>query len=501
MSVRLTERSVPLPETAVSRWLAWLVEYLDLPDATSDPDARWEPYQVHFLNNSDLFSIWNKSRQVGWSWTAAADAVSHGAQIPRTTSIFVSINLEEATEKIRYAKQIVEALDAEVRPKLIIDNRLEIEFENGSRLISHPCRPVRGKARGRVYLDEFAHYPKDVEIYTSALPVVTRGGQLLIGSTPLGAKGRFWEIFDQKIQPYPGYRRRAVPWWTVSALCKDIAGALKLAPFMLTAERVHLFGTDRLKQIFENLPLEDFQQEYEAAWIDETTAWITWDEIKRNQLDAQAGQLVYWQTKTVDDALALVETLQLAQRGGQIEQVLVGGMDIGRTRNATEIILLGKSPAGLLPYRVGVTLAQVEFDDQRAVASALLDHLNISQFLIDQNGIGRDLAEKLSAVYPGRVQGVDFTNATKELWAVETKLQFQRAHVPLPLERDLSYQIHSIKKKVTAAKNSVFDAPRNEKHHADKFWALALAIWAGRAADGGLAEIEAGPNPFAEWRG
>jgi phage FluMu gp28-like protein len=477
-----------LPVGAPSRWLAWLVEYLDLADATGDPDAQWEPYQVHFLNNSDLFAIWNKSRQVGWSWTAAADAVSHGSQIPRTTNIFTSINLEEASEKIRYAKQIVEALDVEVRPKLVIDNRLEIEFENGSRLISHPCRPVRGKARGRVYLDEFAHYPKDVEIYTSALPVVTRGGQLLIGSTPLGAKGRFWEIFDQKIQPYPGYRRRAVPWWCVAALCKDVPNAQKLAYAMLTHERVAVFGTERLKQIFANLPLEDFQQEYEAAWVDEASAWITWDEIKRNQLDAQAGRLLCWKAESVDDALATIEPLQRAIRDAHIEQVLVGGMDIGRTRNATEIVLLGKSTAGALPYRLGVTLAGVEFDKQRAVAQALLDHLPIAQLLIDQNGIGRDLAEKLNAVHGTRAQGVDFTNATKELWAVETKLQFQRAHAPIPLDRDLSYQIHSIKKMTTAAKNSVFDAPRSDKHHADKFWALALGIWAGREADSGTGE-------------
>lgn len=486
-------------ENPLSPTLAFLTEYLDLADATGDPEARWEPYQVHFLNNSDLFAIWNKSRQVGWSWTAAADAVAHGTQVPRTTSIFVSINLEEATEKIRYAKQIVEALDRDVRPKLIIENRLEIEFQNGSRLISHPCRPLRGKARGRVYLDEFAHYPKDVEIYTSALPVITRGGQLLIGSTPLGAKGRFWEIFGQKIQAYPGYKRRAVPWWLVAALSKDVANAAKFAPAMLTEERVRNFGTPRLISIFENLPLEDFQQEYECAWIDEATAWITWDEIKRNQLDAQAGKLLYWQAKDVESAFAILPQIQRALEEGKLELSLVGGVDIGRTRNATEIILLGKSALGHLPYRVGVTLDKVEFDDQRAVLNALLDRLPIVQLLIDQSGIGRDLAEKVAAVHPSKAQGVDFTNNSKELWAVESKVQFQRGHVPIPLDRELSYQIHSIKKTTTAAKNSVFDTARNEKHHADKFWAHSLAVWAGRAVEDGAAEW--GTSPVGDYRG
>ena len=102
--------------------------------------------------------------------------------------------------------------------------------------------------------------------------------------------------------------------------------------------------------------------------------------------------------------------------------------------------------------------------------------------LIDRNGIGMELAEKLEDQFGIRAQGVDFTNQTKELWAVELKLKMEKGDVPIPLDRNLAYQIHSIKKKVTAAKNAVFDTERNEKHHADQFWALALATWAARAA-------------------
>ena len=49
-------------------------------------------------------------------------------------------------------------------------------------------------------------------------------------------------------------------------------------------------------------------------------------------------------------------------------------------------------------------------------------------------------------------------------------------HLVLPLDRDLAYQIHSIRRLKTASgtKNK-YDTEGNEKHHADKFWALALA--------------------------
>jgi phage FluMu gp28-like protein len=97
----------------------------------------------------------------------------------------------------------------------------------------------------------------------------------------------------------------------------------------------------------------------------------------------------------------------------------------------------------------------------------------------------------LHAEFGDRAQGVDFTNPNKELWAVELKLRMQKAQVPLPLDRELAYQIHSIRKTTTAAKNNVFDAARSEHGHADKFWALALAVWAGRPETSGIVLFEA----------
>lgn len=474
----------------ISDRLAFLVEFLDLQEAAGDPDAQWDFHQLQFLNNLHPLTHDTKARQIAWSWTSAADAVGRGILTPRDTSIFVSINQEEAQEKIRYARQIIEALDADVRPKLLIENRLELEFENGSRLISHPCRPVRGKTRATVYLDEFAHYPKDREIYASVLPVISRGGSVHIGSSPLGASGVFWEIGEQKLRAYPGYHRRVIPWWLVRGLCRDVEAAALEAPTLTTEQRVRKFGTARLVEIFENVLLEDFEQEYECAWVDEQQAWIPWEEIKRNQVDAQQGQLLYWQAQAVDDALGLVEKVLDAVWHNRIERVLVGGMDVGRNRNLSEIILVGKGPTAQLPYRVGISLHNVEFEDQKAVVSNLLARLPIMQFLIDRNGLGMQLAEQLENEHGARVQGVNFTNETKALWAVELKVKMQKAHVPIPIERELGYQIHSIKKMVTTAKNAVFDTVRNEKHHADKFWALALAVWAARGSgDTGGAEV------------
>lgn len=467
----------------ISQRLAFLIEYLDLAEATGDPDAQWEFFQVQHLNNDSLLAIDRKARQVGWSWTCAAEAVGEGVLVPRSTSIFVSISQDEAKEKVRYAKQIIEALDEDVRPRLIHDNETYIELENGSRLISHPCRPARGKARANVYLDEFAHYPKDREIYLAALPVTTHGGRLRIGSSPLGAGGMFWEISEQSMRQYPGYTRRRIAWWEVASLCNDVNRARIEAEAMMTEERSAKFMKPRLNEIFENMLLEDFQQEYEGAWVDESVAWITWDEIKKNQLLAQEDKLWCRQARSVEEAMRVIDEVMEATQRGEIESVLAGGMDVGRHRNLSEIVLIGKGTTAEMPYRLGISLSNVEFDDQRAIIDKIMECLPVVQFLIDRNGLGNQLAEQVNKRFGDRAQGVDFTNPSKELWSVEYKLQMQRGNSPIPLDRELSYQIHSIKKMVTAAKNNVFDTKRNQKHHADKYWAHVLAVWAARGAD------------------
>lgn len=464
------------------------VEFLDLEKAAQIDGATWEPFQIEYLNNLDRFAIDVKSRQIAWSFTAALDAVADGILVPGTPHIFVSINLDEAKEKIRYGRDIIAALDEPVRPRLVRDSQTELEFSNGSRLISHPCRPPRGKPRARVYLDEMAHYKQgmDREIYRAALPATTKGdGYIRIGSSPMGASGLFWEIATESIHPFPGYakHRRFIPWWCVRALCKDVRTARQLAPDLLTHERVSAFGTPVLVEIFENMFLEDFQQEYECAWVDEATAWISWEMIKRNQ---DAG-LQWWHAQSVDEALAMLPEVQAAIKAGQIEGALAGGIDVGRKRDLTEFIALGKTTTGQLPVRFSISLDRVKYDDQQACFEQVINALPFTKVLVDQNGIGAQLAENLERT--GKAEGVDFTNPSKELWAVEARIQIERGNTPLPMDRAIAYQIHSIKKRISAAKNAIFDTERNEKHHADKFWAWALGVWAAKTKERGFVKV------------
>jgi len=292
----------------------------------------------------------------------------------------------------------------------------------------------------------------------------------------MGASGVFWEIDTQSMRAYPGYTRRRTPWWEVEAFCLNVNEAKNLAPAMLTSERVEMFGNDRIKAIYANMPLEDFQQEYEAEYVDETTAWITWEEIKQNQdADLLCG-IGAGRGNDLSRINAAIASLKQWLAEKKVETVFSGGMDIGRTRNTSELYLVGESTTKTYPLRLALTMDNTEFNDQESVIMNVIANLPVKKLLIDQTGIGRNLAENASKKFPTKVEGVDFTNATKALWAGNTKMVMQQRKAPIPIDRELAYQIHSIKKLITPSKNVVFDTERNEKHHADKFWAHALAI-------------------------
>lgn len=399
------------------------------------------------------------------------------AILSKQSSIFISINQEEAQEKIRYAHAVYDSLyGISNLPKIVRDNRLGIELSNGARLSSLPARPPRGRARHTVYMDEFAHVRDAGPIYTAAIPIISKGGRLRIGSSPFGASGKFWEIFTQRLNRYPGYTRITTPWWAVQSFCIDVRRAIADAPSMLTSERVERFGNARIRTVFENMLQEDFRQEYEAEFVDESTAWITWEEIR----DVEDEGLLWFKRSCsgteVGAAFEAIESLRQAIGERRAEFSFAGGMDIGRKRDATEIVLVGISNTGTFPVRLAITLEQSPFDDQWAVLDRIMETLPVARFFIDQNGIGMQLAETAGATWPGKAEGQQFTAASKALWATDAKMLIQKRKTPLPVDRGLAYQIHSIKRKPTSGAQMQYDVERNEKHHADKFWAWALAL-------------------------
>jgi len=458
-------------EKDLQEWLTLTEGFIQgLMDSNDEP-VRLADYQVRFLRDRSKFRAVEKSRGVGFSFVCAAEALARAHLRKNYTCVFVSLNLDEAIEKIRYANLLFESMPLKWQRKKVVDNKTSLEFEDStgryrSRLLSHPCKDPRGKHQADVVLDEFSHYGNKARpIYVAAVPVVSRGrGQLTIGSTPLTVGNLFHEIIKQENRKYPMFTRQSIPWWECGEFSVDVGKARAEAPNMDTTERVHTFGHPTLVDIHQTMEREDFQQEYELSYNDESQTFFPYDLIFSCCQD---------ELKTFTSIPSLIEGTS-----GD----LFAGFDVGRTKNASELIVLERRPKRLL-YRMGRSFEQSTFQTQEAFLREMTKSSpRFKRLCIDRHGIGMNLAENLHSEFRSRVEAVAMLGQMKESLAVGLKIAFENEGIAIPRDRTLTGQVHSIKKTSTGAGYARFDTETNERHHADKCWALALAVHAAGGA-------------------
>lgn len=462
-------KQTPAPNELVD-WLSTVPGFIQGFTQVDDKPVQLYDYQISLVESSKRFRAVLKSRQTGLSFVMAAEALAKTHLRREHTSIYVSYNLDDAKEKIRHADMLYDSMPLAWKKKRITDNKTELEFEDSrghrTRMISMPCREPRGKGKADVNLDELPFMRQARRIYTAAVPIISRGGgSLTLGSTPLGKSDIFYEILEGEADNYPQYERIRVAWWDCPEFCTDVGRARREAPSMSTAERVAEFGTESLSAIFHSLDLESFQQEYELVFVDDAVAFIPWELILAASRDGDE----------LDVARSVTEFASAPTVGP-----LYAGYDVGRRRDAAELQVVEQVGEKRFRVRLMMTMDQTEFSQQRAELAILLNtRRDISRLCIDETGMGMDMAEFMVQSFPGRVEAISFTNAVKQDLANGLKIALQDRRLQIPADRGLMTQIHSVKKFVTVAGNIRLDTDGDEKHHADKFWALALAVHAG----------------------
>lgn len=463
------------------KWIATEPGFLSVIARFDDSKIKLEPYQKQFLKTKANYRCVEKSRQVGFSWLFAAEAIARCHLRNTHNSIFVSYNLADSKEKIAYAAQMHEELPLEFQKKLEVNSKLELGFISNSahrrmtRIISHPSRAPRGK-KGDIYLDELAHYANDRDVYKGSTALILRSrGQLTICSSPLGRRGLFWEISRQEIRPYKNYWRQKIPWWLCSFFRKDrstegLLAAARECPTLPTKERVYKHGHQGIVEQFEGMPLDDFQQEFEVLYVDESMAFFPYD-------------LILPSTN---------EELELADDFTQIkprkDSRLVAGFDVGRKKDLSELSVFEEDASGKKVCRGLFSYKKTAFKAQEGALRQLMDLLPIAKLYIDQNGIGMHLAENLSDDYP-QVEPFTFSTASKEVLANDFKIGLQNMSIVLPRDRSLTSQIHSIRKRTTAAGRVIFESNDGSEGHADRFWSVAMACQKERTVQAGPSEV------------
>lgn len=458
-------------------------------------DLLLDFWQDAYIRSMARFIAVVKSRRVGWSFISAMKGLVKAMDPDRLgyTKQFVSYNEEDALEKISYAKQFYDSIpDCDAKKKIITDNKSMLCFQdkNGitqSRLISIPCRPPRGKG-GDISLDEFAIYNAKMQklVYDAALPVISRGGTIEMGSSPLGKIGKFYDILTDK-DTYD-YERYNIPWWFCRDLCIDVPTAVKVAPDLSTEERVETFGTKIIKQIFQNNDYETFRQEYECDFIDSSESYIPLDLIfantpgkRESDIDLSLCEKMedeeYWEyNRNIDfQAYKDLDTAILNYKPEAHGETLFLGFDVGRDHDATAIFLIGRMPDGKKRDFARIELRNQPFKVQEETILKAYKELPVYRGRMDATGIGKPVFESLHSKLGDRLEGVVFTPEEKEIMAIDVKRGLEQREFLLSNDKEFHRQIHSIKRTSNGGKYFRYDAERNEKGHADSFWAWALA--------------------------
>lgn len=405
------------------------------------------PYQQRWVEDRSPLKIWLASRQVGKSFALAMEAVREGLT-RRCNNLILSSSERQSAEVMRKVYMHLRYFDVKSAGVLKAERetREEVELPNGSRIVSLPSNPhtVRGFS-GNVFLDEFAFHQDTESIWRAMYPTVARGYGIRISSTPNGKQNMFYRLWAHDAR----FSRHRVDVHEARGQGLDV-------------------DVEALREGIADP--EAWTQEFECAFLDEATAYLTYEMISACEDDGATMELDISNFKSQIGPLYL-------------------GMDVGRKHDLTVLWLLEKV-GDVFWTRMVREMRGVPFSMQRDYLYSLLEgsflsggSAAIKRACLDSSGIGAQLAEEASERFGPRVEGVSFTSQVKEDLAVTARRGFEDRKLRIPRDRNLRKDLHSLKRSVTSSGNVRYAAEGRGESHADRFWALALALHAGSSPE------------------
>lgn len=320
---------------------------------------------------------------------------------------------------------------------------LEVELPHGSKITALPANP--DTARGfsaNVFLDEFAFHKDSQQIWRALFPVISKGWNIRVTSTPNGKGNKFYELATGPEDDV--WSRHVV----------DIYRAVQE-------------GLPRdIDELRSGLADEDsWAQEFELKWLDEASAWLSYDLISSCE-DEHAGD-----------------------PSGYQGNVCFIGRDIGR-REDLHVIWVWEQVGDVLWERERIEQKRATFAQMDEAFDDVMKRYRVGRACIDQTGMGEKVVEDAQTRYGSRVEGVLFTGPNKLIMATNGKERFEDRTVRISQgDQKLRADLHKLRKVASATGAPRFVAERDEDH-ADRTWAAFLGIHAATGP-----EIEYGYTP------
>ena len=420
------------------------------------------PYQKKWIEDSSRLKIMVKSRQIGMSWTSAYKTLRQS--IAPTTQLDTWVaSRDEAQARLflddikKFANILNKRHPCLAQKKK--SSRGTLELQNGIKIysLSSNADAQAGK-RGHRVLDEFALHPDPQKLYSIAYPGITWGGQLEIISTHRGSHNFFNKLIEEiYFQGNPkGFSLHKV---TLLDAIRD--GFLTKLQAKLPEEdpRKHMDKDTYLQFIKNGCPDEEtWNQEYMCVPGDDKTAFLSAALITR-----------------CENTL-----LQIPKIPKNRTQRLYLGIDLARDHDLTVFWLLKKEGDHFQTCDIHC-LKNTPFDQQEAVLYNYMNLPGLRRMCIDATGLGRQFAERAIKRYGiSKVEAITLTANMKEDLAYPLRQTFESRKIEIPSDGKLRRDLSAIRISTSSSGYHVrFTAERSKNGHADRFWALALALHAG----------------------
>lgn len=425
------------------------------------------PYQAAWVKDGSRLKLAEKSRQIGWTWCTAYRLVSTKSLAEARLDAWISsrddIQARLFLEDCKHFAQLLQTAAEDLGEQAIDDKghtAYVLAFANQLRAHSMSSNPdAQAGKRGDRILDEFALHPDPRKLYSIAYPGITWGGSMEIFSTHRGTANFFNELVRE-------VRERGNP-KGISLHRVTLQDALEQG--FLYKLQSKLPADDPRQQMDEAAYFaatragcadeESFMQEFMCVPADDAAAFLSYDLIA--SCEYKAGEP--WATA-------------LANAQGP----LYVGVDVGRDKDLTVIWVVEK--LGDTAYtRHIVELSRQTFEAQEAALYAILQLPQVRRCCIDATGLGRQFAERARQKFGAyKVEEVKFTGPVKEELAYPLKAAFEDRTIRIPLRKEIRADLRAVGKETTASGNIRFTAERTANGHADRFWAVALALHAGK---------------------
>lgn len=394
-------------------------------------------YQREFLSSKSKKIVLRWPRQSGKSRSLAAYAIWFAATHPKTLTLIVAPSWRQSSLLHNTIKSMIGGIPKKLAKALVKSRAKTVTtFRNGSTITALPNSEnmLRGFTASLIILDEAAFFGNDLEIFQHVLSpmLATTNGAMVVASTPWGRDTQFYAINNN-----PTWQVLHVTW-------REPAEA-----GVYTKEFV-----EEVEKTREAFPLT-YRMEYEAEFTEDVDIWLTQDllakacsaEIEYMDYDKSAKGEFYAGVdlaEVVDHAAVAI----VRKQGEQMDLVHMYRFP------------LGTKLAAVLGY------VNVLCQKWQKVGVVYVDSTRQGPYVVDD----------MASVGIPHPLGINFNVDSKQEMAQILRQRLTEGILRIPYDRTLISELNIEQYELTKTGKIAFSHMSGT--HDDRFWALALAVYA-----------------------